>query len=64
MTQFRLGPSISGREYEILSVPVWAPADPDAQEIRGDTAVDTTPLQPAPLVPPLSPGAPMTRAGS
>ncbi len=40
MTQYRLVHELSRADYEALAVPVYAPASPAGDVIRGDAALD------------------------
>jgi hypothetical protein len=42
MTQYRLVHDLSQAEYESLSVPVYAPEDPQGTVIAGDAGIDAT----------------------
>jgi len=41
MTQFRLVHDLTSAEYEALSVPVYAPAQPNGNVVAGDAAIDS-----------------------
>jgi len=41
VTSFRLVHNLTARDYEALSVPVYAPEDPSAPTVYDDAAIDT-----------------------